>query len=143
MRRSISGAASGGMSPRRAMLRRGFLLSGSMPASHGSGRAAAAEARLAVPRNARIGVAAAKRALDRRVDRAFDAAKRLVVGEPQDSRLTIVEIELLQSKRQQRQGVGAPACLDVGKQALSQARLDRELSTPSLTRRAGPSMTSP
>ena len=85
------------------------------------------EARLAVAGNARIGVGARKRALDRGVDRALEAAELFVVGEPQRAGLAIVEIELLEREGEQRQRV-ARARLDVLEQPLRQRRLDRELA---------------
>ncbi len=53
--------------------------------------------------------------LDRGVDRALEAARLFVVGEPQRAGLTIVEIKLLKGEGEQRQRI-AGAALDVFEQ---------------------------
>ena len=99
-------------------------------------------ARFALLGDARIGVGALEGSGDRRIDRAFQAAESFVVGEPQRAGRAIVEIELLQREGEQRQGVGAAACFDVGEQALCQSRLDDEFAAGLPNRRARPSITS-
>ena len=85
--RSISGTDSAGMSLRRAILRRGLSVSGSMPASQGiKPRRNSASRAATVARNAGIVVGALEGALDRGVDRAPEAAERLVIREPEQRR---------------------------------------------------------
>ena len=110
------------------MLRRGVLLSGSTPASHGISPRRSRARRASRSRGMR-GSASARdeRPLDRRVDRAFDPAELFVIGEPQRAGLAIVEIELLQREGEQRQRV-AGARLDVDEQALRQRRFDRQFA---------------
>ena len=74
-------------------------------------------------------VGALKRPLDRRVDRASEAAELFVVFQLQLAGAAIFEKELFEGEGEQRQGVAAPAPVDVLKQSQGQLRFDRKVAT--------------
>ena len=113
-----------------------------MPASHGiSARRSSASRAVAVLRHGRVGVGRLQRPLDRRLDRAPDAAELAIFGERQVAVAAIFEVEPLQREGEQRQRILAAALLDVGKQRRGQRRLDLERARVSSSRVAGPSIT--
>ena len=92
----------------------------------------------AIARNGRIAIGGRECPFDRRLDRAPNAAKRLVIRKLERSAPAVFETKLLQREGEERKRVAAAPFFNILKQLLREPRLDGELAPRLPQARRGP-----